>query len=65
MQPETDPETEHRPIRFATPNESEIAEFAKLYKERFGVELPEEDSAFVASKYIHMFQILTYVVEED
>jgi hypothetical protein len=48
------------PIRFASPNEAEIAEFARLYLEEFGVELSIEDAAFVATKYIHMFQILTY-----
>lgn len=47
-------------IRFATPMEAEIRAFADLYSQHFGVSLEPAEAAFVAAKYLHMFQILTH-----
>ncbi|MBS1703675.1 MAG: hypothetical protein JST12_18575 [Armatimonadetes bacterium] len=51
---------EEIPIRLATPNDAEVKAFAALYFERFGVELDPIEAHYVATKYVRMFQILTY-----
>jgi hypothetical protein len=48
------------PVRFITPTELEVERFRALYLEKFGVALEPEEAGYVATKYLHMFQILTY-----
>ena len=54
------PEGKPVPVRFVTPNELEVERFRALYLEKFGVALEPEEAGYVATKYLHMFQILTY-----
>jgi hypothetical protein len=54
------PEGKPVPVRFVTSNELEVERFRALYLEKFGVVLEPIEAGYVATKYLHMFQILTY-----
>ncbi len=47
-------------IRLAVPNSQEVERFRALYNERFSLDLTPDEALFVATKYLHMFQILTH-----
>lgn len=54
---------ENDPLSFRPmpmPNGREVEEFAKLYQEHFGVELPSEEAWELAWRYLHMFLIITH-----
>lgn len=47
-------------LRLAIPTSAEVEEFKNLYQKRFSIHLSSEEALFVATHYLHMFQILTY-----
>jgi hypothetical protein len=63
MEPESElPKPE---IKLANPNAKEVQEFKRLYKERFNVEITDEEAQETATAYLHMFQLLTWESEGD
>lgn len=47
------------PLRLVTPTSFEVESFRNLYFQRFCEHLEPDEALFLATRYLHMFQILT------